>query len=274
MPTRLLICSRNVLLDKDLRRVLSGSPLSSASEVLAIVKGALSSQLEEMRVSTKADCLLLDPLDGAQGDSPESSLPRDELEVKVKFFPSTFDVECPKEAVAYVLEKIGSSYIDSFQVAVPTVGLASLAIGPSPKDKDAEYKDKLKELVQFWKGLETNGGTADAIKKFSICDIETATLETLCDSVDNRPTSVNVNLQSCCVVPPELVKFAQEKGITINTHSDPEVLLSKEDLAEIVPSPHLQDLAGHEVEWIVRYLVMDQKRGVLKVKRYLICLKC
>ena len=77
-----------------------------------------------------------------------------------------------------------------------------------------------------------------------------------------------VNLQSCCVVPPELVEFAKNNGITINTHSDPEVLLSDNDLSHILPS----DLSGTKVDWIARYIIMDQKRGVLKVKRYLICL--
>ena len=92
----------------------------------------------------------------------------------------------------------GSAYVDSFQVAVPVEGLTSLAIGPTPKDKDDAYQTELGRLIEFWKRFEAEE-EAGSVKKFSICDIETATLEALCSSVENKPSSVNVSHKSSII---------------------------------------------------------------------------
>lgn len=36
-----------------------------------------------------------------------------------------------------------------------------------------------------------------------------------------KPTTVQVNLSSCCVVPQELTTFAQKHDIQVLTHNDP-----------------------------------------------------
>jgi hypothetical protein len=39
---------------------------------------------------------------------------------------------------------------------------------------------------------------------------------------------MQVNLKSCCTVPPNLQSFAKEKGIKLHTHCDPMAVLGKE----------------------------------------------
>lgn len=36
-----------------------------------------------------------------------------------------------------------------------------------------------------------------------------------------KPTTVQVNLSSCCVVPKELTTFAQQNDVQVLTHNDP-----------------------------------------------------
>ena len=110
MPNRYLIRSSNVLVDKDLRRLLAGSPSSSASEVAAIVKRTqLSAQPEIAQQNGHSQEFVTYGDSGKDSEEGNvSSLPREELEVKVKFFPTTFDSAKPREALNRIFESIGS----------------------------------------------------------------------------------------------------------------------------------------------------------------------
>jgi hypothetical protein len=69
-------------------------------------------------------------------------------------------------------------------------------------------------------------------------------------------------------VPTELQLFAKENHLKLLTHNDPSSILSDERLGKIN-----SNLGRLEMEWAVRYQVMDAARGVLKDKRYIVGLK-
>ncbi len=88
-------------------------------------------------------------------------------------------------------------------------------------------------------------------------------------------------MASCCIVPNDLQDFANEHKIKILTHNDPGVLIDGDKLKNIKPENCIEEVAtllnegqGQlDVDWVVRYQVMDGSRGVLKDKRYIIALK-
>ncbi|TRY67451.1 hypothetical protein TCAL_06447 [Tigriopus californicus] len=266
MPS-VTIVSSNLLLDKELRKKFGGNLPSTASEVKTVVQEALTNpESHHWHRSNDGTHIKLDPK--ATFANGSGSLASEDVEVKVKFFPVSFEANAAQTAIEAVFENIKPFHIDSLQISVPIEALDALSIGPQPKDKDADYEACLNQFVELWQGLESHLDQKK-VKKLGICDIETATLEDLYGKVIRKPSSININLQSCCVVPPELVTFAKNNNIQVNTHSDPDVLLSNTDLAEMKN----HDLNTLSLDWIIRYLILDQKRGVLKERRFIIGLK-
>jgi len=54
-----------------------------------------------------------------------------------------------------------------------------------------------------------------------ICDVDTQLFIQLYTWARVKPSIVQINLASCCVVPPELAEFCKENSIQLLTHSDP-----------------------------------------------------
>ena len=78
---------------------------------------------------------------------------------------------------------------------------------------------------------------------------------------------LQVNLRSCCVVPPELSEFSRSNGIKLLTHSDPEAVLKDEQLRGLG-----EEKGKLTLDYVIRYQVMDVERGVLMDKRYIVSL--
>ncbi len=59
-----------------------------------------------------------------------------------------------------------------------------------------------------------------------------------------------LNLASCCVVPPDMQQFAEENGIRLVTHNDPEVILGEKRLGTV------KENKFRRLDWVVRYQVV------------------
>ncbi|KAF6033719.1 GCLM [Bugula neritina] len=81
-------------------------------------------------------------------------------------------------------------------------------------------------------------------------------LEALYNWAQIKPSTNQVNLASCCVMPPELVEYAQENGIQLLTHNDPQEILTGMR-------------RGWTLHYVVRYTNLMKLRGVIKSKGYL-----
>ena len=84
--------------------------------------------------------------------------------------------------------------------------------------------EKGKEL---WKAMES---LVDSCKAYSlgISDIEIQEFIELHHFAKVKPEVIQINLESCCVVPPELVTFTRENSIQLLTHNDPQNILPNE----------------------------------------------
>lgn len=96
-----------------------------------------------------------------------------------------------------------------------------------------------------------------------VSDVDTQAFVELHNHARIKPEAIQINLESCCVVPPELVTFTRENNIQLLTHNDPQDILPIETAKTIVSSLT-------EVHWTVRYQTLLRCRGIIQNKGYVI----
>ncbi|CAG9861661.1 unnamed protein product [Phyllotreta striolata] len=101
------------------------------------------------------------------------------------------------------------------------------------------------------------------IRQIGIADIEESTFRALHGWAKVKPSIIQINLSTCCVVPPTLQSFCKENDIKLLTHSDPN---------DILPAGSIESIFGAplNLKWALRFLVHVKCRGVLTTKGYLL----
>ncbi|KAG9350875.1 hypothetical protein JZ751_024764 [Albula glossodonta] len=207
---------------------------------------------------------------------------REELKVSVKLFISGSDCSSIRNAVDMACVSLGVSQLDSVIIAPP----------PLPEG-DALT---LGHLQPLWAGLESLV-QGQKIAAIGTSDLDKALLEQLYNwakvfgkqvlslrytfppvismvllhCVKVKPSSNQVNLASCCVMPPDLTAFAKEFDIQLLTHNDPKELISATSFQEAVQeSTEDLQVADWGLEWVLRYSIIVKSRGIIKSKGYLV----
>ncbi|KAG5867025.1 hypothetical protein JTB14_037112 [Gonioctena quinquepunctata] len=125
-----------------------------------------------------------------------------------------------------------------------------------------DKKDDLQQIQSVWKILERFVND-EKIKQIGIADIEENTFRSLHDWAQVKPSIIQINLATCCVVPPTLQTFCKDNDIKLLTHSDP---------TDILPKPSIESIFGKPLilKWALRFLIHVKCRGVLTTKGYLL----
>lgn len=130
------------------------------------------------------------------------------------------------------------------------------------KDKPSEAGDDISSLKKIWSTLE------EYVQKEKICqiglaDVEENTFRNVFEWAEIKPSIIQINLATCCVVPPTLQQFCKDNDVQLLTHSDS---------TEILPKSAITDSLGVElnIKWITRFLVHIKCRGVLCTKGYVV----
>ncbi|XP_063629025.1 glutamate--cysteine ligase regulatory subunit [Cydia splendana] len=79
-----------------------------------------------------------------------------------------------------------------------------------------------------------------------------------------KPTIAQINLASCCVVPPSLHAFCRANDVQLLTHADPPDLLSLAAVKTLSDA----GVGCDNLDWCARYQVHIKCRGVLALKGY------
>ncbi|KAJ7410442.1 deoxynucleotidyltransferase terminal interacting protein 2 [Willisornis vidua] len=132
----------------------------------------------------------------------------------------TLDVlEC---TVAQAIEKINPEERDELKVsACSALGVAqldSVIIAPPPLEDGTTLS--LEYLQPYWQELESLVQNKKIVA-IGTSDLDKTLLEQLYLWAQVKPSSNQVNLASCCVMPPDLTAFAKEFDIQLLTHNDP-----------------------------------------------------
>ncbi|KAG7272146.1 hypothetical protein CRUP_010215 [Coryphaenoides rupestris] len=204
----------------------------------------------EKGFSDKVDCCIPDTTEVIK---PEE---REELKVSVKLFLCESDQSSIPEALEMACQTLAVSQLDSV-IIVPR-GLP---------DGEAQT---LAHLQPAWEELEALV-RSQKIAAIGTSDLDKDLLEQLYKWSQVKPSSNQVNLASCCVMPPDLTAFAKEFDIQLLTHSDPKELMSAATFQEAIQESSKElDVADWRLEWVLRYSVIVKSRGIIKAKGYLV----
>lgn len=102
------------------------------------------------------------------------------------------------------------------------------------------------------------------VQQLGVADVGGGCLRKLHAWARARPAIAQINLASCCVVPPSLHAFCRANDVQLLTHADPPDLLS------IAAVKTLSDagVGCNNLDWCARYQVHIKCRGVLALKGY------
>lgn len=180
---------------------------------------------------------------------------RSDLKVAVKIFTYTESCVVFTDAINLLMSSLGTDYIDSLTLALP----------PS-------RKKSIDDMKSIWTCAVSNVING-SIHDLGVSDLDADQLQELYAwAEDVTPTTNQINLDACCVIPPELNEFAKQKNIRLLTHNDPRDILPKDKLTPILESSGLPDASQYSVLWIGRYSVFITANGVIDSKGYIIAL--
>ncbi|CAL1683356.1 unnamed protein product [Lasius platythorax] len=180
-------------------------------------------------------------------DTSLQDVDRKDLKITVKVFISSPDVDLLKEALDQAFKALRTNIIESLVIAY----------------KSAEDPENmLSSLKRIWSAIEEYVKVGK-LSSVGLSDINTNTFIELFQWADVKPNIVQINLATCCVVPPALQEFTKENDIQLLTHSDPCEILPQEILESIFGS------AAH-LRWLIRYQIHLKCRGILSSKGYLL----
>ncbi|XP_020827701.1 glutamate--cysteine ligase regulatory subunit [Phascolarctos cinereus] len=181
---------------------------------------------------------------------------REEMKVSAKLFIVGSNSSSMRSAVEMACSALGIAQLDSVIIASPPV--------------EDGVNLALEHLQPYWEELE-NLVQNKKVVAIGTSDLDKAQLEQLYQWAQVKPNSNQVNLASCCVMPPDLTAFAKEFDIQLLTHNDPKELLSEASFQEALQES-LPDIRANEWVplWVLRYSVIVKSRGIIKSKGYII----
>ncbi|XP_052229932.1 glutamate--cysteine ligase regulatory subunit-like isoform X2 [Dreissena polymorpha] len=182
---------------------------------------------------------------------------REDYKLTVKIFLcQNASIDVLQEAVDRVLSELEVSFIETVLLSFPE------------NEKGEELT--LEVIKRFWKALETIV-FKETILTIGVSDLDKNLLEQLHDWAEVKPAVNQVNLDSCCVMPKDLVEYAKLKDIQLLTHNDPRTILPADSLQNVLHEVSTERDSEHwEPLWVLRYSILVKCRGIVKSKGYIL----
>lgn len=192
--------------------------LSFVPQMLICVKARineleqLKSTLSESKDLVSLNCDKATVVEETNGDQENGA---GKIKIVAKIFLNEFARDSIDEALDCLLKNCST---------IPSVILAYHPTSRTDTEKFiwADNNAKSKENFKFlWKKLR-DAQAAGKVTQLGIADMD---LETILDIFDDKKfdfTILQINTQTCCVVPPELQQFCKDHEIQLLTHSDPQ----------------------------------------------------
>lgn len=202
---------------------------------------------------------------------------RDGIKVSVKLFAYNESCKVFTNAINFVMDELAIDVIDSLTLSLP----------PSLT------KGSIELIKPIWSCAVKNVRLGK-VKDVGVSDLNTDQLKELYTWAEEiKPSTNQINLDACCVIPPEMNEFAQSKDIRLLTHNDPRGKNFRNDcampysmtnhsfntLTDFVPLDKLQTLLGEagfenpeawQRLWVARYTVMVTGKGIIQTKGYIL----
>lgn len=236
-------------------RMKKKCPASPSEELQDCIQATVSDWFSQTKLTAEdfedtLDCSIPEATDAV---TPEE---REELKVSAKLFLCESNKSSIKDAVEMACQTLAVSQLDSVIIAPP---------GPPEGDKPT-----LSLLQPAWEELEALV-RSQQIAAIGTSDLDKDLLEQLYNWAQVKPSSNQVNLASCCVMPPDLTAFAKEFDIQLLTHNDPKELMSAAAFQQALQEGTQElSVADWRLEWVLRYSIIVKSRGIIKSKGYLV----
>ncbi|KAK7867049.1 hypothetical protein R5R35_005687 [Gryllus longicercus] len=176
------------------------------------------------------------------------------LKISVKVFVSSLKEGTLREALNGMFAALRTPFIDSLVLAYPN---------------KTNSNELLSDLQQLWTVLEEYA-KSQKILCIGVSDLETDVFVALHSWANVKPSIIQINLASCCVVPPALQEFTKENDVQLLTHSDPFEILSRAALNDVFGMASTEHPGEVSLDWALRFQVHVKCRGVLSSKGYLV----
>lgn len=231
MPSDVIVSTGNVL-------NLNKKPGRKSTEELV--------EALEVTLKNRSDTTQIDKISRSPDDLHEKLKENDrsDISIGVKIFLCEASENHLNEAINSLIETLQVEHVDNIV----------LAFHSNQKCK--------KELGALWKCLE-NHYERKTVGQLGISDADIETVEHLYKTATVPPVYVQINMSSCCVVPPALQEFCKKHEIQLYTHSDPE----PEEFFKSIGDIRKLNLIP---QWTARYQVQIKCRGVLAAKGYIV----
>ncbi|XP_077390638.1 glutamate--cysteine ligase regulatory subunit [Festucalex cinctus] len=235
-------------------RLKKKCPCSPSEELQECIQATLSSWFSTIEAPTED---VPDTLDCNIPQATDAIVPEEREELKVS-------------AKLFLFESGQSSIGDAVEMACRTLAVSQLdSVIIAPRKLLADDVQTLAPLQPAWEELEALV-RSQRIAAIGTSDLDKDLLEQLYNWAQVKPSSNQVNLASCCVMPPELTAFAKEFDIQLLTHNDPTELISAATFQEAMQEGTQNvSAADWRLEWLLRYSIIVKSRGIIKAMGYL-----
>ncbi|XP_028918854.1 glutamate--cysteine ligase regulatory subunit isoform X2 [Ornithorhynchus anatinus] len=249
----LLLHTGNLLNWGRLRNKAPGSHSDELRDCIQKTLNEWSSQISPELLQELPDALECTVSQAVEKINPDE---REEMKVTAKLFIVGSNTSSIKDSVDIACSVLGIAQLDSVIVASPPV--------------EDGVSLSLEHLQPYWEELE-NLVQNKKIVTIGTSDLDKTQLEELYQWAQVKPSSNQVNLASCCVMPPDLTAFAKEFDIQLLTHNDPKELLSETNFQATLQESFPDIQANEWIPlWLLRYSVIVKSRGIIKSKGYIL----
>ena len=156
---------------------------------------------------------------------------RNSIKIGAKIFLNNYSENCLTDAIEKLFDTLRVDCLDNLILAYHpraeelTNGTAEPRTNGEVKEGVIEWgigsSNALSNLKKLWATLE-GYAKSNKICQLGIADVDTETLQDLYENSTIRPSITQINLSACCVVPPALKEYCNQKEIQLLTHSDPQ----------------------------------------------------
>ncbi|KAI8432758.1 hypothetical protein MSG28_013717 [Choristoneura fumiferana] len=151
-----------------------------------------------------------------------------------------------------VIAALHTNYIDN----------VILAYNPDVPHKDDEGKKE--DTLNYSNKASPISLGSNVVNQLGVADVGGGCLYKLHAWAKVKPAIAQINLASCCVVPPSLHAFCRANDVQLLTHADPPDLLSLAAVKTLSDA----GVGCNNLDWCARYQVHIKCRGVLALKGY------
>jgi glutamate--cysteine ligase regulatory subunit len=201
----------------------------------------------------------------AEPQANDTDYDRDDLKITLKVFLQTFDFAHIESSVDSALKQLQTENIEQLIIAFPE---------PDSNDNSVLDQKWFDQVLSIWKHVEDLLASQKVISA-GVAEFQLVQLKALYEAAKTKPALDHFNIDSCCVVPPDLNTYAKDNDIQLLTHNDPNPFPLRDVFRSFcnpsaTPGCPNTAVCSFEPTWAARYTVWVRRRSLMAAKGYIV----